>query len=81
MDITQDTAHSYRSAVSGSTFVARHAGTQQANSATTESKTAITTNVSGSVALTPNRRLFIVRVNANEAINPNTDPTTASVIP
>ena len=46
-------AHSQRSATSGSTFVARRAGIQQASSATKVSSSVITMNVSGSVGLTP----------------------------
>jgi hypothetical protein len=45
--------HSDRSAIIGSTFVARRAGIQQARSATTMSNNAITATVSGSVTLTP----------------------------
>jgi Tol biopolymer transport system component len=49
-------SHSYRRAIIGSTFVARRAGIQQAASATSVSNNATAMNVSGSVALTPNRR-------------------------
>jgi hypothetical protein len=45
--------HSCLSATSGSTFVARQAGTKQAASATITSNNAMPPNVAGSVALTP----------------------------
>jgi hypothetical protein len=45
--------YSHRSAASGSTFVARRAGIQQANNATNVSNITTAMNVSGSVALTP----------------------------
>jgi hypothetical protein len=45
--------HSHRKATSGSTFVARRAGIQQASSATRSNSSAIAANVSGSVALVP----------------------------
>src|SRR5262245_18229117 len=48
--------HSQRSATSGSTFVARRAGIQHANSDTQASDNEIRVNVSGSVAVTPYRR-------------------------
>src|SRR5215468_513932 len=54
--------YSHRRAAIGSTFVARRAGIQQASKATTVSSDEIETKVSGSVALTPNSRLFINRV-------------------
>src|SRR5262249_7741289 len=63
-------AHSHRSATSGSTFVARRAGIQQATSATRTSDTAVAPNVEGSVALTPNSSVDIKRVNAKAATNP-----------
>jgi len=71
------TRHSYRSAIIGSTFVARCAGSQQASNATTVSNSAITMNVNGSVALTPNNRVFINCVNATDATKPNTTPEQA----
>jgi hypothetical protein len=46
-------AHSQRSATSGSTFVARRAGIQQASNATKVSSSGITMNVSGSVGVIP----------------------------
>lgn len=45
--------YSWRSAIIGSTFVARRAGIQQASNATTSSSVAMTVSVSGSVGLTP----------------------------
>ena len=50
--------------------VARRAGIQQASNETSTSNAAIPTKVSGSVALTPNSRLFIVCVNASAAMMP-----------
>ena len=50
---TPHSDHSCRNAISGSTFVARQAGTKQASSATPVSNKAITVKVTGSVALTP----------------------------
>jgi len=44
--------YSCRSAMSGSTFVARRAGIQQASKATAHNNAVTTTNVTGSVALT-----------------------------
>src|SRR5437870_5578550 len=45
--------HSYLSATSGSTFVARCAGTRQARTATAKSSNATLIKVKGSTALTP----------------------------
>ena len=66
--------YSYLSASSGSTFVARRAGIQQATKATTISSSESPTNVSGSVALTPNSKPFISRVRANAPLRPITCP-------
>src|SRR5262245_44215871 len=66
--------HSARKAMIGSTFVARRAGIQQANSATLKSSSAITTNVKGSVGRTPNNKLSIQRVSANAASKPIAAP-------
>jgi hypothetical protein len=60
--------------VIGSTFVARRAGIKQAASATAISIIVVNPNVSGSVALTPNNRVFIIRITANDAINPIPTP-------
>jgi hypothetical protein len=68
----QKVNQSCRNAVSGSTFVARRAGIQQASSATLISNKVMTAKVSGSVALTPNNRLFITRVNAKAPTEPST---------
>src|SRR5262249_54131407 len=73
--------YSHLNATIGSTFAARRAGIQQATSATTLSKSAITTNVSGSVALTPNSKPDIRRVSAKAAPEPSATPIEASVIP
>ena len=54
--------------------VARRAGTQQASRATAASSRGITTNVSGSVALTPKSRPWINRVRANDAPTPIARP-------
>ena len=50
----ESACQSQRSAIIGSTFVARRAGIKQASSAMVVSKSVITANVSGSVALTAN---------------------------
>ena len=50
--------------------MALRAGTQHASNATSASSNAIATKVTGSVALTPKSRFFIVRVNASAAIKP-----------
>src|SRR5262249_50595598 len=71
----------HRTATSGSTFVARRAGIQQASNATNVSSSAITTNVSGSVALTPYSKLFIRRVAASAASKPIITPANASFSP
>jgi hypothetical protein len=55
---------SHRSAIIGSTFVARRAGSQQATRATANNSAAINAKISGSVALTPYSKLFIKRVAA-----------------
>src|SRR5262245_51119196 len=70
--------HSQRNAIIGSTFVARRAGIQQAASATTSSSKAIPTNVSGSVALTPNNKASIKRVKASDTVRPSDTPQSAS---
>jgi hypothetical protein len=49
----------------GSTCAAHRAGIQHASSATSVSAAAMTTNASGSVALTPNSKVVSNRVNAN----------------
>src|SRR5262245_19144122 len=77
----KDRAYSHLSATIGSTFVARRAGIQQASSATTVSSSAITMNVNGSVALTPNSNVFINRVSAYDAVSPIATPTRDNIIP
>src|SRR5678815_2606644 len=73
--------HSYLSATSGSTFVARSAGTKHAIKATANNNPATTANVIGSLALTWNSNVDITFVSMNAPINPTTTPTTASIIP
>src|SRR5262245_48314137 len=73
--------HSTRSDTSGSTFVARHAGMKQASSAITDSNSDTATNVSGSVALTPNSSVFINRVSAKAEVSPIATPAAASFPP
>src|SRR5262247_511554 len=73
--------HSHRNATIGSTFVARRAGIQQASSATSASSKATPTNVNGSVGLTPNNKLVIKRVKANDAARPRAMPSSVSLIP
>jgi len=63
--------HSHRRATIGSTFVARRAGSQQANKATSAKSDAIKAKVDGSVALTSNSRLLISRVSPAEATSPS----------
>ena len=65
----------------GSTFAARLAGTQQATNATTVNNPAMPINVRGSVALIPNSKFFMVRVNTIDATTPNATPNNASFIP
>jgi len=54
--------YSHRSAIIGSTFVARRAGIQHASNATITSSSGAAANVNGSVAFTPKSKLFINRV-------------------
>ena len=56
--------HSYRSATSGSTLVARRAGMKQASKATTIKITETATKVARSVGTTSNNKLDITRVTA-----------------
>src|SRR5262249_16486152 len=73
--------HSTRRAVIGSTLVARRAGTQHASNATKISSSAIPTNVSGSVALTPCNILFSKRVTVTAAAAPTVTPSSVSPTP
>ena len=66
-----------RSAMTGSTCMARRAGIQQAASATTSSAPGTTTNVSGSRALTPNSRPESTRVSASAPKTPMARPAAA----
>ena len=59
--------YSFLKAISGSTFVARRAGSQQATSATPLSNSATPTNVSGSVGATPYNKPCSQRVAATAA--------------
>jgi hypothetical protein len=67
--------YSFRSATSGSTFLA---GRYDASSATNPKPTQTTINVGKSVGATPNNKLFINRVNANAHTAPSRMPTIAS---
>jgi glutamate/tyrosine decarboxylase-like PLP-dependent enzyme len=69
--------YSVRNATSGSTRVARRAGIQQAAAATASSATPTSVNVIGSVAPTPNSRLWSDRLNANAPARPSARPTSA----
>src|SRR5262245_44226047 len=80
----RDSPHSDYSclrAITGSTFVARRAGRSAASSATAVSNSVITAKVNGSVALTPNNRVFINRVSANAPASPTNTPAPARTIP
>src|ERR1041384_6899882 len=70
--------HSCLSATIGSIFMARRAGTQQARRATTINKRDMPAKVAGSVALTPNSSVEIVRVRASEPANPIVTPIIVS---
>jgi hypothetical protein len=78
---TPNAIHSEWSAIIGSIFVARLAGIQQASTATSASDIPITTNVIGSVTLTPNSKLFINRVDVNVIAVPIPTPSIAIRIP
>src|SRR5262245_122509 len=73
--------YSHRKAIIGSTFAARRAGTKQASSATIVNNNATTMNVTGSVALTPNSKVFINRVRANAEVSPIATPAAPSFPP
>ncbi len=75
------TSYSFRSAIIGSTLVARRAGIQQASSATNVRNNVMAVNVSGSVVLMPNSRLFTTRVRASAIGSPSPTPISANVIP
>ena len=74
-------SYSWRSAIIGSTLMARRAGMQQAATATSVSETATAAKVSGSVGLTPNRRLLMKRVSASEVPRPMATPARVSFNP
>src|SRR6185437_4334046 len=73
--------HSWRSAVRGSTRVARRAGMQQARKAAAKRRIATATKEMGSVGLTSKRKLLIKRVRAKEPASPTAMPMPASNIP
>lgn len=72
--------YSCRSAIIGSTLVARRAGMRQATSATVASSSVKPANVTGSCAVTSKSKLAIKRVSANDATSPRATPQSASVI-
>ena len=73
--------YSYLRATSGSTFVARRAGSAHASTAApSDTKTTIK-YVAGSEAVTPNNMLDIHRVSANAPAKPIVVPITVSNIP
>src|SRR6266852_5459996 len=73
--------YSQRSAISGSTLVARCAGTKHEMKATTINKAATATNVIGSRSVTPNSNDDITLVSANAPASPTMTPINASIIP
>ena len=73
--------YSDRKATSGSTFVARSAGIQQASSATNVNNSVMAPNVIGSTALTPNSMFDINRVSENDAARPSATPLATSFMP
>jgi hypothetical protein len=75
--VSSPVAHSYLSAIIGSVFAARRAGMKQAINATPTSNNAMPANVSGSVAVTSNNKLFTTRDNANAATKPIATPMAA----
>jgi hypothetical protein len=66
--VIQTVPHSQRSAISGSTFVARRAGIQHAISVTSANPAAITVYVSGSAGRTPNNIVSIHLVITKAAV-------------
>src|SRR5690242_1275954 len=73
--------YSYLSAISGSTFVARLAGTQHASNAVSVNTTTTPAKIVASVGVTPNNNPRINRVNANAAASPSASPINANNIP
>ena len=73
--------YSDRSAISGSTAMARRAGSQAAPAATARSSTDTTPKVSGSVAVTSYSSVDISRVSAAATATPIPAPARASVRP
>jgi hypothetical protein len=73
--------HSYLSAISGSTFVARRAGMKQANNARTIKTTEEIPKVIRSLGATPNKRLLIERVTTIAPTTPIATPISVNFIP
>jgi exosortase K len=73
--------YSCRRATIGSTFAARRAGSQLANTVTSSSNKDTPMNADGSVAVTPYSKLETNRVTATAAINPSAKPRTVSLTP
>src|SRR5439155_24578768 len=73
--------HSVRRATIGSTCAARRAGSQHASRATPANTAATPAKVSGSVAVTPNRRLVITRVSISAPATPASTPAPTTPIP
>src|SRR2546430_3707300 len=74
-------SHSYLSATSGSTLVARRAGMQHAISATRTRPMETVASVSASVAVTPKRKLTINRVSPTAPASPSVTPNSTGTIP
>src|SRR5205807_4995427 len=72
--------HSARSAIIGSTRIARRAGSHAATNATTETNSTIPAKVPGSDAPTPKRRLLNNRVAAKAPARPSTRLMPTSVM-
>src|ERR1043165_6401093 len=70
--------YSYLNATSGSTFVARLAGTQHATNAVSVNTTTTPAKIVVSVGVTPNNNPRINRVKANAAARPITSPISAN---
>src|SRR5207237_8851020 len=68
-------------AITGSTLVARSAGTMQAVSATAASATATATNVSGSAGVTPGSNPRITRATGSDTTKPRPSPMSAHINP
>ena len=73
--------HSYLSATTGPTFIARRAGRRQARKATTANNNGAAIKVAGSLAVTPNNRPDKILVNQRAANRPMPIPQTANDMP